>query len=200
MVTLVTRYGGTEDACGVAATHDAGGRGNICVVAAPRDERGRMRGFVPARRDPFVSAKGPKTMGAQAWPFGCLCPGPEGLGCGTRFAQTVLAPTLNSGPGRSHAWRRPGFGAMGWRDCKTTRSTTTTKDERSFALLGLAAGQPLVGPPHEWVFIGCLRDVEGVISRGLARAYDRGRRVRATSGGDGGESERGICAGCTMTT
>ena len=46
-------------------------------------------------------------MGARAWPFGCLCPGPDGLGCGTRFAQTVLAPTSNSGPGRSLARRRP---------------------------------------------------------------------------------------------
>ena len=26
----------------------------------------------------FVSAKGPKTMGAWAWPLGGLCPGPEG--------------------------------------------------------------------------------------------------------------------------
>ena len=47
-------------------------------------------------------------MGARAWPFGGLCPGPVCLGCGTRFAQTVLAPTSNSGPGHSHAWRRPG--------------------------------------------------------------------------------------------
>ena len=36
-----------------------------------------LRGFGPARRDPFVSAKGPKTIGARAWPFGCLCPGPD---------------------------------------------------------------------------------------------------------------------------
>ena len=27
-----------------------------------------MRGFAPARRGPFVSAKGPKTIGARAWP------------------------------------------------------------------------------------------------------------------------------------
>ena len=46
-------------------------------------------------------------MGARAWPFGGLCPGPVCLGCGTRFAQTVLAPTLGSGPGRSHARWRP---------------------------------------------------------------------------------------------
>ena len=31
-------------------------------------------------------------MGARAWPFGSLRPSPDGLGCGTRFAQTVLAP------------------------------------------------------------------------------------------------------------
>ena len=29
-----------------------------------------MRGFAPARRGPFVSAKGPKTIGARAWPQG----------------------------------------------------------------------------------------------------------------------------------
>ena len=34
--------------------------------------------------------------------------GPVCLGCGTRCAQTVLAPTNRaSGLGRSHAWRRP---------------------------------------------------------------------------------------------
>ncbi len=41
------------------------------------DRRGRMRGFGPARRGPFVSAKGPKTIGARAWPSGCLCPSPD---------------------------------------------------------------------------------------------------------------------------
>ncbi len=46
-------------------------------------------------------------MGARARPFGCLCPNPDYLGCGTRFAQTVLAPILDSGPGRSRARRRP---------------------------------------------------------------------------------------------
>ena len=38
-------------------------------------------------------------MGARAWPSGCLCPSPEFLGCGTRFAQTVLAPQLDFGTG-----------------------------------------------------------------------------------------------------
>ena len=46
-------------------------------------------------------------MGARAWPSGGLCPSPDCLGCGTRFAQTVLAPTEGSGLGRSLARRRP---------------------------------------------------------------------------------------------
>ena len=58
-----------------------------------------MRGFGPARRGPFVSAKGPKTIGARAGPSGCLRPGPDCEGCGTRFAQTVLAPQLDFGTG-----------------------------------------------------------------------------------------------------
>ena len=46
-------------------------RGNACGVSPPHGERECLRGFAPARRDPFVSAKGSKTMGAQARPFGC---------------------------------------------------------------------------------------------------------------------------------
>ena len=64
-----------------------------------------MRGVAPARRGPFVSAKGPKTIGARAWPSGCLGRSPSGQGCGTRFAQTVLAPTSAAGLRRSHARR-----------------------------------------------------------------------------------------------
>ena len=63
-------------------------------------------------------------MGAQAWPFGGLCPGPEGLGCGTRFAQTVLAPYIEFGTGAQPRLEAPGGGAMGW------RATDTGKDQR----------------------------------------------------------------------
>ena len=58
------------------------------------DRKGEvLAGFRPRTTRSFcVSAKGSKTIGAQAWPFGCLCPSPDCLGCGTRFAQTVLAP------------------------------------------------------------------------------------------------------------
>ena len=49
-------------------------------------------------------------MGARAWPFGGLCPGPVCLGCGTRFAQTVL-PLHRI---RDRGAATPG-GALGWR-------------------------------------------------------------------------------------
>ena len=66
-----------------------------------------LRGFGPARRDPFVSAKGPKTIGARAWPFGCLCPGPERLGLRNSLRSNSPRPSLqSSGLGRSLARRR----------------------------------------------------------------------------------------------
>ena len=46
-------------------------------------------------------------MGARAWPFGGLCPGPVCWGCGTRCAQTVLAHISASGPGRCRAPEAP---------------------------------------------------------------------------------------------
>ena len=49
-------------------------------------------------------------MGARAWPSGCLCPSPDCLGCGTRFAQTVLAPNR----GRDRGAATPA-GALKWR-------------------------------------------------------------------------------------
>ncbi|HBP88390.1 MAG TPA: hypothetical protein DD706_11915, partial [Nitrospiraceae bacterium] len=38
---------------------------------ALRFQGGGGRGFAPVRRGPFVSAKGPKTILAVAWPSGC---------------------------------------------------------------------------------------------------------------------------------
>ena len=54
---------------------------------------------------------------------------------------------------------------------------TNYKDAGFLALLRLTEGGPCWAP-HEWVFIGCLRGIFVVISRGLARFYDRGRRER----------------------
>ncbi len=54
-------------------------------------------------------------MGARAWPSGCLCPSPDCLGCGTRFAQTVLAPQTEFGTGAQPRPQAPGNGAMRWR-------------------------------------------------------------------------------------
>ena len=63
-------------------------------------------------------------MGARAWPLGGLCPGPEGEGCGTRFAQTVLAPKQESGPGAATP-----AGALRWRHGNGALQLPETKGE-----------------------------------------------------------------------
>ena len=47
-------------------------------------------------------------MGARTWPSGCLCRGPDYLGCGTRFAQTVLAPQIDFGTAAQPRPKAPG--------------------------------------------------------------------------------------------
>ena len=115
-------------------------------VSPPHGEGRFLRGFAPARRGPFVSAKGPKTMGARARPFGGLCPGPVCLGCGTRFAQTVLAPILDSGPGRSRARRRPevapGAGATEEQRKAALDAATTTAGSRHYRRGGCCLSIP----------------------------------------------------------
>ena len=72
------------------------------IKSAPHgrgDRKGILRGFGPARRGPFVSAKGPKTIGARAWPFGCLCPGPERLGLRNSLRSNSPRPQLDFGTG-----------------------------------------------------------------------------------------------------
>ena len=59
--------------------------------------------------------KDPKPWAPRRGPSGAFASVPNGWGCGTRCAQTVLALILDSGLRRSRACRRPGFGAMGWR-------------------------------------------------------------------------------------
>ena len=82
----------------------------------PRVTRGRgfLRGFVPARRGPFVSAKGPKTIGARTWPQGdAFAPVPT-----VRAAE--LASLRQSSPptrSRDRGVATPA-GAMGWRGYK----------------------------------------------------------------------------------
>ena len=74
-------------------------RGEVLAGFRPRTPRGRMRGFGPARRDPFVSAKGPKTIGARARPFGCLCPSPERFGLRNSLRSDSPRPQLDFGTG-----------------------------------------------------------------------------------------------------
>ncbi|HSF08120.1 MAG TPA: hypothetical protein VLA60_01835 [Nitrospirales bacterium] len=48
-------------------------------------------GVRPGSRGPFVSAKGPKTIVAVAWPFGCPTSFADFGGAQTRYAQTMRA-------------------------------------------------------------------------------------------------------------
>ena len=57
-----------------------------------------MRGFSPARRGTFVTAKVPKTISARARPlWGPSVSAPNQDGSGTRSAQTALAKEVDSG-------------------------------------------------------------------------------------------------------
>ena len=84
---------GTEAAAGQGLSSGRLRYAEDCGVSPHTTRETALRGVAPARRGPFVSAKGPKTIGAQAWPFGSLCPGPGCLGCGNSLrSQTVLRP------------------------------------------------------------------------------------------------------------
>ena len=71
-----------------------------------------MRGFGPARRGPFVSAKGPKTIGARAWPFRGV-PLPQARLLGLRNSLRSDSPRPST---RSRDWGAASpAGAMRWR-------------------------------------------------------------------------------------
>ena len=109
-----------------ACLERSGGRewSELCGVSPPHGERECLRGFAPARRGSFallrtgsfVSAKGSKTMGAQARPFGCLCHSPEWFGLrnslrsnsprlSTRKFGTAAQPRLQAPSTWRHGWR-----------------------------------------------------------------------------------------------
>ena len=79
-----------------------GGR-NACGVSPPRAEVLLFR------------QKDPKPLAPGRGPSGAFAPVPKGLGCGTRFAQTVLAPQLDFGTAAQPRPQAPGNGAMRWR-------------------------------------------------------------------------------------
>ena len=62
-----------------------------------------MRGFAPARRGTFVSAKVPKTLFARRGPSDSLRCSPYSAASQTRFAQTVLAELPNKAALLGHA-------------------------------------------------------------------------------------------------
>ncbi len=81
-----------------------------CGVSAPHDEgRRSFAGFRPRTTRSFCFGKRTQNhwRPGGAPQRGCLCPGPCGVGCGTRCAQTVLAAKMEgTGPGHSPARRR----------------------------------------------------------------------------------------------
>ena len=121
-----------------------------------------------------VSAKGPKTMGARAWPSGYLCPRPTCVGGGTRFAQTVLAPKQGPGPGGRQD-----------RDKGDDGISRVARTDREAAPCWA---------PHEWVFIGCLRAACTRFGSAL-RGWDTGAPVLCGDGAREGGSRFG--APCT---
>ncbi len=80
-----------------------------CGVSPPRDEGRRIVGCRPHATRSFCFGKRTQNQWRPggAPQRGCLCPGPWCVGCGTRCAQTVLAPKMEgTGPGHSPARRR----------------------------------------------------------------------------------------------
>ena len=79
-----------------------------CGVSAPRAEGEVLRGFGPHGEVLLFRQKDPKTMGARAWPFGCLCLSPELFGLRNSLrSNSPRLLTRVSGLGRSLARRRP---------------------------------------------------------------------------------------------
>ncbi len=103
-----------------------------CGVSPPHDEGKRIVGFRPHTTRSFCFGKRTQNQWRPgvAPQRGCLCPGPCGVGCGTRCAQTVLAPKMEgTGPGHSPARRRQDNG-KGQRQRTTTLDPRMRKDDR----------------------------------------------------------------------
>ena len=63
-------------------------------------------------------------MGARAWPFGCLCLGPERFGLRNSLRSDSPRPHIEFGAGAQPRPQAPWGGAMGWR-------ATTAKGKES---------------------------------------------------------------------
>ena len=90
-------------------------------------------GVAPTRRDPFVSAKGPKTMGAQARPSGCLCLSPEWLGLRNSLRSNSPRPHIRFGTAAQPRLQAPWIWRQGMArfNCIRRRPNTKTLDSRS---------------------------------------------------------------------
>ena len=72
-----------------------------------------MRGFASARRGPFVSAKGPKTIGARAWPQGVPLPRSRLLGLRNSLRSDSPRLQTSIGTGAQPRSKASGKGAGG---------------------------------------------------------------------------------------
>ena len=94
-----------------------------CGVSPLDDERECSRGFAPARRGSFallrtgsfVSAKGSKTRGARARPFGCLCLCPEWFGLRNSLRSNSPRLQLEFGTAAQPRLQAPSTWRHGWR-------------------------------------------------------------------------------------
>jgi len=80
-----------------------GGLGEVRALWLVVHIRIILRGFAPARRGPFVSTKGPKTISPRRGPSDSLLCSPYSAAAQTRFAQTVLAESPNKAALLGHA-------------------------------------------------------------------------------------------------
>ncbi len=72
-----------------------------------------MRSFAPARRGPFVSAKGPKTIGARAWPQGgTFAPVPISRAAELASLRQSSPPQIDFGTGAQPRPQAPGCSAV----------------------------------------------------------------------------------------
>ena len=85
--------------------------GGVRGLSATR-ANGRAWGFAPTRRGPFVSAKGPKTIGARAWPQGV--PLPQSRLLGLRNSLRSDSPRLQPGFGTEAQPRPKAPGKDAW--------------------------------------------------------------------------------------
>ena len=87
-------------------------------------EQAFLRGVVPARRGPFVSAKGPKTIGARAWPQGVPVPRSRFLRLRNSLRSDSPRPKKRCGTGAQPRPQAPGNGICSFCHARLDRASS----------------------------------------------------------------------------